>query len=702
MSDAPSPMPPHETARRAWWHRSSRRSLRSDLLIAAVVPLVTLGIGASLANFWMARVQQGGRVMSKLDTVASFLLDACELGILTEAPEMLEEPVRRALTDPDIVHVAVYNARGELLLAQGISVLPPLSTDDYMSTHAGPRYRRVGATLHELYQVVRYAAEEPGREIVGFLGPRGGNASSRGGEPHGYVRVVMSAERVLAEYRALLAWSGAATAIVLVIGVALALALSRRSIQGIGLLGDAARRIGEGRFDVRVPEVGSDEIARLAAAFNEMSAQLRGARDELADHQSQLEHKVQERTRELNLARVEAERANAAKSHFLANVSHEIRTPMTAILGFVDALLQRERDPVQQRSFLEIVRRNGTHLLELINTVLDLSKLEAGRMEIEEIECSPVEIADGVVGLLRDRAREKGLAIALESAPDVPRIVRSDPTRIRQILFNLVGNSVKFTNEGHVQLRIDTEARSAGRCTLRFSVLDTGIGIDPAHLESLFEPFNQGDTSHTRKYGGSGLGLAISQQLAQLMNATLEVSSQRGRGTRVVLRLPVQVVEPADAPDGAAEGHGAQGTVPAELRAASPSSARGRVLLAEDTPDSRMLMSLLISELGYAVVAAENGRVAVDRALDAWRAGTPFDVVLMDIQMPELDGYGATAELRDAGYEAPIIAVTAHAMGGSRERCLEAGCDDFLTKPINCDELAEIFRTYMEKPQRGA
>jgi signal transduction histidine kinase/ActR/RegA family two-component response regulator len=674
-----------------WWKRSGARSLRSDLLIAAVVPLAILGIGASLANYWVARVQQGGRVVSKLDTVASFLIDACELGLLTEAPEMLKEPVRRALGDPDIVYVGVYNARGEVLLEDGMTVLPPLSGEDYVAAHHGPRYRQISRNLYELHQVVRRAAEDPGREVVGFLGTTSEESTRQ--EPQGYVRVVMSAERVLAEYRALLGWSGAATAIVLVIGVALALALARRPIAGIVLLSDAARRIGQGELDVRVPALGSDEIARLASAFNQMSAQLRSARDQIADHQSQLERKVEERTRELNVARLEAERANTAKSHFLANISHEIRTPMTAILGFVDALLQRERDAAQQRDFLEIIRRNGTHLLELINTILDLSKLEAGRMELEQIECYPAEIAGEVVALLRDRAHQKNLAIQLESSPDVPRAVRSDPTRIRQILVNLVGNSVKFTHEGHVRIRVTAKRDdSPSRCIVQFSVIDTGIGIDPAQVASLFEPFAQGDTSHTRKYGGSGLGLAISKQLAGLMGGDLAVARGEDRGTCVTLSLPVMVVEPS----------AGESQVPAEpapdVAGESPRAGLGRILLAEDTPDSRMLISLLISELGYSVDTAENGRIAVDKALETWRRGEPYAAILMDIQMPELDGYGATAELRDAGYEGPIVAVTAHAMGGSRERCLEAGCDDFLTKPINCEELAEILRAYLEKP----
>jgi CheY-like chemotaxis protein len=314
-------------------------------------------------------------------------------------------------------------------------------------------------------------------------------------------------------------------------------------------------------------------------------------------------------------------------------------------------------------------------------------------MELEQIECYPAEIAGEVVALLRDRAHQKNLAIQLESSPDVPRAVRSDPTRIRQILVNLVGNSVKFTHEGHVRIRVTAKRDdSPSRCIVQFSVIDTGIGIDPAQVASLFEPFAQGDTSHTRKYGGSGLGLAISKQLAGLMGGDLAVARGEDRGTCVTLSLPVMVVEPS----------AGESQVPAEpapdVAGESPRAGLGRILLAEDTPDSRMLISLLISELGYSVDTAENGRIAVDKALETWRRGEPYAAILMDIQMPELDGYGATAELRDAGYEGPIVAVTAHAMGGSRERCLEAGCDDFLTKPINCEELAEILRAYLEKP----
>ncbi len=684
--------------------RTRPRSLRADLLIAALVPLIILSAGALVTNLVVARIQLGARVTAKLDTVASFLIDACELGLLTEAPEMLEEPVRRALADADIVHVAVYNPRGEMLASDGINAVPPLYADDFLDTHSAPSYRRVGSMLHELHQRVLYADEEPGREVLGFMGATPAPRERRAGKPQGYIRLVMSAERAAAEYRMLLLWSAGAMAVVLVLGAGLALALSRQSIRGISALGQAVRKIGGGDLDVRVPEIGSGEVVELSSAFNEMSAQLKAAQGEIAAHQSQLERKVEERTSELNLIRIEAERANVAKSHFLANVSHEIRTPMTAILGFVEALLQRDRDPEQQRTFLEVIRRNGTHLLDLINTILDLSKLEAGRMEIEEIEFDPADVAREVVGLLRGRAREKNLVLNLQCAPDLPASVRSDPTRLKQILFNLVGNAVKFTDDGRVLLRLRREEDEApGRPVLCFDVIDTGIGIAQEQLTRLFEPFTQADTSHTRKFGGSGLGLTISRQIAQLMDGDISVTSEPGRGTCVRLTLPVTtpVARTAGSRAGGESPSQAEALL-ASLEASSPDQpVLGRVLLAEDTPDSQMLISLLITELGYAVELADNGRIAVEKAVEAWQHGEPYDLILMDIQMPELDGYGATAQLREAGYEGPIVAVTAHAMGGSRERCLQAGCDDFLTKPIDYEALTEIFQAYREKPASG-
>ena len=689
------------------------RSLRADLLIAAVVPLIILGIGAAVTNYSVSRIQRTGRLESKLETVASFLIDASELGLLTESSEVLREPVLRALADEDVVHVSVYNSRGVVLLSEGQEIAD-LSRRDLIAANLGPQFRPTGPKLHELRRAVRFAVEDQGAELGGFLENR--EVGEPDGELQGYVRIVISGERVAAEFHDLLLWSGASMAVVVVLGVVLALALSRESIRGMSLLSTAVRHVGRGQLDVLVPEVGSGEVAEAARAFNEMSAQLREARDEISEHQIQLERKVEERTRELNLMRIEAERASVAKSHFLANMSHEIRTPMTAILGFVDALLERPRDEEQRRNFLGVIKRNGTHLLEILNTILDLSKLEAGRMEIEEIECSPVETAEEVAGLLRGRAREKNLAFELECQPEVPAIIYTDPTRLRQILFNLAGNAIKFTRTGTVLLRVGVEPVE-GSGVLYFDVIDTGIGIPADQIESLFHPFTQADSSHTRKYGGSGLGLAISQQLAALLGGELAVASQPGSGTCVRLTLRLDAAKlggpalssrvsavPVPGPTDPARAEGALPDTASAANAPSPPGAaaapaapRARVLLAEDTADSQMLISLLITELGYSVQTADNGCIAVDEALDAWHREEPYDVILMDIQMPELDGYAATTALRDAGYEGPIVAITAHAMGGSRERCLEAGCDDFLTKPIDHAQLADLFATYVGK-----
>jgi PAS domain S-box-containing protein len=381
--------------------------------------------------------------------------------------------------------------------------------------------------------------------------------------------------------------------------------------------------------------------------------------------------------------------AARVKSEFLANMSHEIRTPMTAILGYTDLLSDPEAGETERAGYLETIRRNGEHLERIINDILDLSKIEAGKMALERVACSPVQLVSEVASLMRPRAVGKGLTLDVEYRGPLPARVQADPTRLRQILMNLAGNGIKFTETGGVRMEL-----SMADATLRFGVVDTGIGITPEAQARLFAPFSQADASTTRRFGGTGLGLTISKRLAQMLGGDVAVRSTPGEGSTFVLSLDAGSLDGVPMLEDPIE---AQIATPApRLRSgAARLNLGGRVLLAEDAPDSQQLISFYLRRAGVQVETAEDGRAACTAALAALVAGRPFDVILMDMQMPLLDGYGATARLRATGYTAPIVALTAHAMEGDREKCIRAGCDDFLAKPIDHDALIETVRGYL-------
>ncbi|MFQ5463819.1 MAG: ATP-binding protein, partial [Phycisphaerae bacterium] len=401
----------------------------------------------------------------------------------------------------------------------------------------------------------------------------------------------------------------------------------------------------------------------------------------------------------LKESQTKAELASQAKTDFLANMSHEIRTPMTAIIGFAETLRDDgdlSLPPRQRIEAIETIRRNGAYLLGLINDILDMSKIEAGKMAVERIGCSIVEIVADAHTLMKVRTDAKNLALNVEYIGAIPETIESDPIRLKQILINLLGNAIKFTEEGGVRLVVRFEPDDTDPC-MQFDVIDTGVGMTPEQAAGLFQPFNQADTSTTRRFGGTGLGLTISKHFAELLGGDITiVSSTPGVGTHFRLTIAtgplhgVRMIHPSEvAPASRAHDIGS-----ASSTAEKPLACR--ILLAEDGPDNQRLVSLVLERAGAQVTLAENGRLAVEAARAAQDRAEPFDVILMDMQMPVLDGYGATAELRAGGYEGPIIALTAHAMASDRQKCLDAGCDDYRTKPIDRTKLIETINRHLK------
>ena len=469
-------------------------------------------------------------------------------------------------------------------------------------------------------------------------------------------------------------------------------------------------------------------------------------------HILHLESEVARRSAALREARLRAEQANRAKSEFLANMSHEIRTPMTSILGYTEMLLDPSLAAPERQDAIHTIHRNGRHLIEIINDILDLSKIEADKLATEHTDCSPGRVVAEVVSLMRVRAAEKGLPLKVEYRGRIPETICTDPTRLRQILINLLGNAIKFTETGGVRLvvrlvdgprdrgaegpRRQDQHGCAGPETgagdtadtavppgdqsdlqpletcdpqplepyLQFEAIDSGIGMTREELARLFQPFTQADTSTTRRFGGTGLGLTISKRLARNLGGDITVVSTPGKGSCFRLSIatgPLERVKMVENP-GEEDFSRAEDADTCSDPASEEAGLEGRILLAEDALDNQRLISFVLKKAGAEVTVADNGQVAVVEALAAQAAERPFDMILMDMQMPVLDGYQATSQLRRRGYQGPIIALTAAAMVSDRQRCLDAGCDDFAAKPIDRETLFAVIRKHLPVPATPA
>ena len=656
---------------------SPHRSLKFKLVLLAAISAGVAVLVACLSFIRNDLALMRYAKRCQLEAQGDMLSLACETKLARHDYAAAQRLLSKLADHPSIDAAAVYDHRGAKVAEYREPGAPPLNRP--APGQFGIRYLDDGQ-LERVGQIV--ADDGP----LGVLHLRA-NMDDVHGQIHGYRFIVV--------------WIIFCS---MIVAIALAGVLQRRISRPILDLAKAADRITEqGDYSLRVTPPGEDVTGRLYVAFNQMLERvevsdraLKSAHDELeqrvADRTAELSQEIVERKRiqeDLVRAKNTAERASRAKSDFLANMSHEIRTPLNAILGFAD-LLRRgaESSASERREYLETIHRSGRHLLSVINDILDLSKIEAGQLQIEHIECSPSQIIAEVISVLRVRAREKGLSLDYHWTGSVPETILTDPARLRQLLLNVVGNAIKFTEQGGVQ--VVAQIVNGDTPKLVVDVIDTGIGIPQHKLAQIFDPFCQADSSVTRRFGGTGLGLTICRRLARALGGGISVQSDAGKGSIFTIAVdsgPIDSFFPdgmpaADVVRASSVGH--------ELPQVS--LAGRRILVADDGDSNRRLIQIVLTKAGAEVITVTNGREAVDAAMSQ-----PPDLILMDMQMPVMDGYGAAGSLREQGLKIPIVALTAHAMKGDREKCLAAGCTGYLTKPIDLDHLAAAIALWLDE-----